>query len=110
MGKLSNLKVREWYIYHDKNIINKIDKSLAIKEQARKAHLLRNKYRMQARKLMKDRVLARYLDDNNSNLPFEYYESKYSKQGYTGNLLYEKILEASNRTNKEVNRQLGLMQ
>lgn len=102
------MKVREWYIYHDKNIVNKIDKSLAIKEQAIRAHFLRNKYRMQARKLMKDRQLAEYLEVNNCNLPFEYYENKYSKQGYTGNLLYEKILEASNRTNKEVNRQLGL--
>jgi len=101
--------VRKWYIYHDKNIINKIDKSLEIKEQAIKAHLLRNKYRMQARKLMKDRKLAEYLNVNNSNLPFEYYENKYSRQGYTGNLLYEKILEASNRTNKDVNKQLGII-
>jgi hypothetical protein len=100
--------VREWYIRHDKNIVNKIDKSLAIKEQAIKAHLLRNKYRMQARKLMKDRELAEYLDANHSNLPFEYYEEKYSKRGYTGNLLYRKILEASNRTNKKVNRELGI--
>ena len=64
---------------------------------------------MQARKLMTDRELAAYLDINNSNLPFEYYENKYLKQGYTGNLLYRKILEASNRTNKEVNKQLGIM-
>lgn len=89
--------------------MSKIDKSLAIKEQAMKAHLLRNKYRMQARRLMKDRELAKYLDNNNSNLPFEYYESKYSKQGYAGNLLYEKILESSSRTNKSVNKQLGLI-
>ncbi|MGO5075912.1 hypothetical protein ACTQ4K_18630 [Clostridium sporogenes] len=64
---------------------------------------------MQARKLMRDRELAAYLDINNSNLSFEYYENKYLKQGYTGNLLYRKILEASNRTNKEVNKQLGIM-
>ncbi len=49
---------------------------------------------MQARKLMKDRELAAYLNINNSNLPFEYYENKYLKQGYTGNLLYRKILES----------------
>ncbi|MCW6076928.1 hypothetical protein LAV44_16675 [Clostridium sporogenes] len=58
---------------------------------------------------MRDRELAAYLDINNSNLPFEYYENKYLKQGYTGNLLYRKILEASNRTNKEVNKKLGIM-
>ncbi len=55
---------------------------------------------------MRDRELAAYLDINNSNLPFEYYENKYLKQGYTGNLLYRKILEASNRTNKEVNKKI----
>lgn len=98
-----------WYNYHDKNIINKIDKSLPIKEQAIQAHFLRNKYRMQARKLMKDRKLAKYLDINNYNLPFEYYEKKYLKQGYSNNLLYEKILDASTRSNKLVNRRLGIM-
>lgn len=102
------MEVREWYIRHDKNIVNKIDKSLAIKEQAIKAHWLRNKYRMQARKLMRDRELAEYLDTNHCNLPFEYYEKKYLKQGYNGNLLYKKILEASNRTNKKVNKELGI--
>ncbi|MBE6068474.1 MAG: hypothetical protein E7211_12400 [Clostridium lundense] len=63
---------------------------------------------MQARKLMKDRKLAEYLDVNNSNLPFEYYENKYFKQGYAGNLLYEKILDASTRSNKTVNKKLGI--
>ncbi|AKA69823.1 phage protein [Clostridium scatologenes] len=57
---------------------------------------------------MKDRELAEYLDTNHSNLPFEYYEKKYLKQGYNGNLLYKKILEASNRTNKKVNKELGI--
>lgn len=107
---MSNLKVREWYIRHDNNIIHKIDKSLSIRDQAIKAHSLRNKYRTQARKLMEDRDLAEYLNINNSNLPFEYYENKYIKQGYTDNLLYEKILESSTKTNKKVNKQLGLIQ
>lgn len=102
------MEVRKWYVYHDKNIVNKIDKSLSIKEQAIQAHFLRNKYRMQARKLMKDRELAEYLDVNNSNLPFEYYESKYLKQGYDGKFLYEKILDASTRSNKTVNKNLGI--
>lgn len=72
------------------------------------AHELRNKYRMQARKLMKDRTLARQLDVNNSNLPFEYYESKYLSQGYNDNILYGKIIESSTRTNKIVNKALGM--
>lgn len=105
---MSNVEARIWYNYHDKNIINKIDKSLSIKDQAIQAHFLRNKYRTQARKLMSDRNLAKHLDNNNYNLPFEYYENKYLKQGYSNNSLYEKILDASTRSNKMVNKKLGI--
>jgi len=76
IGKLNNLEVRIWYNKRDKNIINEIDKSLSIKEQAKQAHFLRNKYRVQARKLMADRMLAEKLSINNTNLPIEYYENK----------------------------------
>lgn len=102
------MEVRLWYNYQDKNIINEIDKSLSIKEQARQAHYLRNKYRTQARKLMKDKELAKDLNSNNSNLPFEYYESKYLNQGYKDSSLYEQIIAASTKTNERVNQALGL--
>lgn len=108
IGKLDNLEVRIWYNKRDKNIINEIDKSLSIKEQAKQAHFLRNKYRAQARKLMADRMLAEKLSINNTNLPFEYYENKYLNQGYNDNELYEKIITASTRTNKMVNVALGI--
>ncbi|WP_346847991.1 MULTISPECIES: hypothetical protein [unclassified Clostridium] len=108
IGKLNNLEVRIWYNKRDKNIINEIDKSLSIKEQAKQAHFLRNKYRAQARKLMADRMLAEKLSINNTNLPFEYYENKYLNQGYNDNELYEKIIAASTRTNKMVNVALGI--
>lgn len=108
IGTLTNLEVRIWYNSKDKNIVNKIDKSLPIKEQAVKAHKLRNKYRMQARQLMKDRILANYLDLNHSNKPFEYYEKKYSQKGLSDKSLYKRILEASTRTNKDVNMKLGI--
>ncbi|GAA0124811.1 hypothetical protein [Clostridium senegalense] len=100
--------MRIWYNSKDRNIINKIDKSLSIKKQAQQAHFLRNKYRMQARKLMKDKELANHLNYNNTNKPFEYYESKYMKKGYDGDTLYQKIIDASTRSNKQVNKQLGL--
>jgi hypothetical protein len=102
------LEVRLWYNKRDRNIINEIDKSLSIKEQAMQAHYLRNKYRAQARKLMADRILAEELNVNNSNLPFEYYENKYLNRGYNDNDLYEKIIAASTRTNKIVNQSLGM--
>ncbi|GAA0075949.1 hypothetical protein UT300005_03270 [Clostridium sp. CTA-5] len=105
---MTNLEVRIWYNYHDKNIINEIDESLSIKEQAKQAHFLRNKYRTEARKLMKDRELAENLNTNNSNKPFEYYETKYMEQGYSSTILYKKIIEASTRSNKFINKQFGL--
>lgn len=100
--------MRIWYLKQDKNIINEIDRSLSLKDQAKQAHFLRNKYRMQARKMMKDRKLAKHLNENNINMPFEYYETKYMKKGYNGKELYKKIIQSSTRANKEVNRVLGL--
>ena len=108
-GKLNNREVRLWYNKHDENIINEIDKSLSIKEQAMQAHSLRNKYRDQARKLMADRKLAEELNTNNSNLPFEYYESKYLNEGYNDNELYKKIIIMSTKTNRIVNQSLGII-
>ncbi|KEI11724.1 hypothetical protein Z959_13275 [Clostridium novyi B str. ATCC 27606] len=52
---------------------------------------------------------AQYLDINNYNLSFEYYENKYLKQGYKHDSLYEKILDSSTRSNKFVNKSLGIM-
>ncbi len=57
---------------------------------------------------MKDRNLAKHLNANNSNLPFEYYENKYLNEGYNGNGLYEKIIDASTRSNQIVNKALGM--
>lgn len=108
-GKLNNREVRLWYNKHDENIINEIDKSLSIKEQAIQAHSLRNKYRDQARKLMADRKLAEELNTNNSNLPFEYYENKYLNEGYNDNELYKKIIIMSTKTNRIVNQSLGII-
>ncbi|WP_346887886.1 hypothetical protein [Clostridium sp. UBA1056] len=109
IGKLNNREVRLWYNKHDENIINEIDKSLSIKEQAMQAHSLRNKYRDQARKLMADRKLAEELNTNNSNLPFEYYENKYLNEGYNDNELYKKIIIMSTKTNRIVNQSLGII-
>jgi hypothetical protein len=108
-GKLNNREVRLWYNKRDENIINEIDKSLSIKEQAMQAHSLRNKYRDQARKLMADRKLAEELNTNNSNLPFEYYENKYLNEGYNDNELYKKIIIMSTKTNRIVNQSLGII-
>ena len=109
IGKLNNREVRLWYNKRDENIINEIDKSLSIKEQAMQAYSLRNKYRDQARKLMADRKLAEELNTNNSNLPFEYYENKYLNEGYNDNELYKKIIIMSTKTNRIVNQSLGII-
>lgn len=107
-GKFGDKEVREWYIAHDKNIISLVDKTKSLKEQAIQAYSLRNKYRTEARLMMKNRELALELDMNKPNLPIEYYIDKYAKKGYDGDVLYEKILESSTRSNKAVNKRLGL--
>lgn len=57
---------------------------------------------------MADRKLAEELDNTNSNRPFEYYENKYSKEGYDNKELYAKIIVMSTRTNSMVNKSLGI--
>ena len=78
-GMFCNKEAREWYIAHDKNIPNLIDKSKDIEAQAREAHDLRNKYRTEARMMMKDREEA-----------------------------YKDIIRSSQTSNRKVNEKLGI--
>ena len=71
LGKLDNLTVRKWYIYHDERIHELIDSSLPIEQKARMAFDLRNKYRTQARELMADQELRRRLDWTDPNPTWE---------------------------------------
>lgn len=108
-GKFGDREVREWYIAHDENIHNLIDKSKSIESQARQAHSLRNKYRTEARLMMKNRETAEELNKKYPNPTFEnLLEHKKNKYGLTDNEAYLDIIRSSQTTNKNVNERLKI--
>lgn len=108
-GKLSDVEVRKWYLSQDKRIPEQIDKSLPIEEQARQACNLRNKYRTQARDLMKNQEKRKQLDISDPNMSFEELIDKKMKQkNLTREKAIEDILKTSTKTRKSVNTALGL--
>lgn len=108
-GKFGDLEVRKWYKSHDENILNIIDTTKSIKEQAMQAHALRNKYRTEARLMMSDREKAEELNENIPNKSFEeLVEYKISKKNLSLEEAYKDILETAGKTNKEVNKKFNL--
>lgn len=108
-GIFGNKEVREWYISHDKNIVNKLDKTKSIKEQAIQAHSLRNKYRTEARLMMSDRAGAENLNETRPNQTLEeLLAHKKNKYGLSEMEAYKDIIRSSQTTNKKVNKSLGL--
>ena len=112
-GKLGNLETRLWYKAHDEKIPKLLDKSQPLKQQAQTACELRNTFRTQARDLMKDQAARRQLDLKYPNLPFEYYEKKYSKPDGEGKVptaddIYRKIIEKSTTSNKAFDKKAGV--
>lgn len=108
-GRFGNKEVREWYITHDKNIPNLIDKSKDIEAQAREAHGLRNKYRTEARNMMMDQVTRAELDKESPNKSFdELLDYKMGKKNITREEAIKDIIKTATKTNKKVNKSLGL--
>ncbi len=106
---LSNREARMWYKAHDENIPSIIDKNLSIEDQAKQACELRNTYRTQARCLMSDQKLRKELDANNPNKTFdELLESKMQIKGLTREQAILDIYKTATKTNKKVNKKLGL--
>lgn len=107
--KCSNLLTRRWYDAHDKNIPKLIDTTKSIEEQARQAHGLRNMYRTQARDLMENQKERRQLDIDFPNLSFEeQIKKKFDDKGMNREQAIEDILKTASKTNKKVNKTLGM--
>lgn len=68
----------------------------------------RNAVKAQARDLMVNRKQAVLLDKTRPIHKFEYYVDKYTKQGYTGEALWEKIIKGSAKPNANVNKMFGI--
>lgn len=108
-GKFGNKETREWYVAHDRDIPNLLNTSKSLEQQAKQAHALRNKYRTQARDMMKDQELRRELDIDRPNPSFEdLVEHKRKKYGFTREEALEHIIMTASTTNKAVNESLGV--
>lgn len=106
---LSNTDVRIWYKAKDAGIINKIDTNKPIKEQAEEAFKMRNAYRTQARELMKDQEERKKLDIEHPNRSFEEtVEDKMARKSMTKEQAYKDIIATAGKTNKKVDKSLGL--
>ncbi len=108
-GKLSDRAVRKWYKYHDESILDMIDKTKSIKEQAEQACNLRIKNREQARQLMRNESTRRELEEKYPSKSFDVLvEHKKLKYGMTDEEAYIDILRSSRTTNKEFDKKAGV--
>lgn len=97
---LDIITTRDWYILHVLEIGDNLNKTLPLRQQAVQAFMLRNEIRDVARTLMKDVQIVTELPAKKS---FIYFTRKYYQQGYTGDSLWQAIIDSSMRTNKDVN-------
>ena len=110
VGKLDNKTVREWYVYHDKQIHAQISKDLPMEQQARQAFELRNLYRRQARDLMADQELRRELDRDEPMQTWEGIIAHKMKKypGISREEAIRQIYESAVRSRRSVNEKFGL--
>jgi len=109
VGKLDDVTVREWYVYHDERIHEHIDSSLPMEKQARKAFELRNQYRTQARDLMADQVKRAELDISHPNKTWEeIMRHKTVDKGMSYQEAIEDIYRTAAKSNATVNQRLGV--
>ena len=107
--KMSNTAARKWYVIHDKNIHNEVDKTLPLEERARQAFELRNKYRTQSRELMADKAARVKLDKDNPNWKWEdLIEYKMQSKSFTREQAIEDIYRTAMKSNKDVNKKFSL--
>ncbi|MEG1136393.1 MAG: minor capsid protein [Anaerovoracaceae bacterium] len=109
VGKLGDKEARMWYKVHDEKIPGLIDRALPLEWQARQACELRNQNRTQTRDLMKNQGKRKTLD---RDYPNESFEKLIEKKRNIKHLTYEQavkdILETATKTNKKVNKILGV--
>ena len=80
-----------------------------MKEQARQAFALRNRYKHEARAAMSDEATARKLEALRPAPEFEaLVRSKMERKGMTRDEAIEDILNTASKTNADVNKEFGL--
>jgi RHS repeat-associated core domain len=102
---LSNAETRLWY----NKQLKSLDTSVSFTEEnAMLLHGQRNTLKSQAREMMEDRASAKLLDKTDPLRPFNYYVEKYSAQGYSGESLWQKIIQGASTPNAKVNSKFGI--
>ncbi len=105
----SNKEVREWYISEVSNISNTLDELLPLEEKAKQAFEKRNQIRSKAREIMADKEMRKLLETERPNMTFEeLIASKMKRKGLTREEAQADILKTATKTNKSVNKELGL--
>ncbi len=103
------MTVRQWYIWHDEHIHEKIPEDLPLEEKARRAFELRNEYRTQARELMEDKAACEELDAKHPNHSFEeMLNHKMKDKGMTYKQALEDIYKTAVKSNSKINKKLNL--
>ncbi|KIA95233.1 hypothetical protein OC25_07940 [Pedobacter kyungheensis] len=105
INRLSNAEVREWYNIETKSINTAIAPT---EKNAMLTNIQRNSLKYQARYMMADREAATALDVSDPIKPLEFYVKKYTEQGYSGENLWQKIIQGSSKPNPTVNAKFGI--
>ena len=108
-GKFDNKEVRLWYVHKTGKIPKQTDQILDLEERAKMACRLRNKYRFEAREMMRDQSERKRLDYRDPIKGFEeLIKEKMDDLGLDRLAATEYILNSATRTRKSVNIKLGL--
>jgi filamentous hemagglutinin len=105
-GTLSDRAARAFYLSEEARIPSLLDHSLPLESQARQAFEMRNELRIRTRDLMADREFAELLNRTEPNMTWNQVVDKYSGN-YSGDALWEKIINSSQASRSSVNQKLG---
>ncbi len=108
-GSLDKSQARNWYIQQEEAIPSKLDPNASLENQAKQAFDLRNEARTQTRILMKDQDIATKLNETDPNYTWQQIIDKYKKQGYTGDNLWNKIIESSQKSRASIDAEHGII-
>jgi RHS repeat-associated protein len=107
-GTLGAKSTRIWYLDQLKTIPGLIDKTLPLQQQSRQAFELRNAFKAEARNLMNNWQYAEILDNLEPAKSWTQMIQRAIEKGNKGDNIYQYIIDASQRSDPNVNRLFGL--
>jgi len=102
---LTNFQARDWYVENVRNIGNNLNTSNSLQDQAKQAFNMRNTFLHQARDAMIDTNLAQNLKPSST---WNEIVQRYVDRGFSGDALWQEIINSSMRTNPSVNAIFGI--